>query len=230
MMTSKEMSMPDVQFLGHACFRIRGRDGVVLCDPYDRSTGLDLGKPSAHIVTVSHNHPDHNNVAAVRPLREQVFVIDGPGDYEVNGVLISGVRTYHDKQKGAERGVNTAYVIHIDEVAFCHLGDLGHELTQAQVEEIGVVDVLFVPVGGGETISPAEAVQVISQIEPRVVIPMHYAATQTSFEYELAPLEKFTHEMGLKEVNAEDKINITAANLPAESEETRVMVLRAVNV
>lgn len=220
--------MPDVQFLGHACVRIRGRDGIVLCDPFSRSIGLDIGRPTAHIVTVSHDHPDHNNVAAVRPMRDRVFTIDGPGEYEVSGILITGVRTFHDKVRGAERGFNTVYVIHLDDVTFCHLGDLGHELSQGQIEAIGDVDVLFVPVGGGETIGPAEASNVISQIEPRVVVPIHYATAQLSFEHELAPLDKFTHEMGLKEVHAEDKLTISASSLPPESEETRVIVLRAV--
>lgn len=221
--------MPDVQFLGHACFRLRGRDGIIICDPFSRAIGLDLGRPTAHIVTVSHDHPDHNYVAGVKPMRERLFVIDGPGEYEVSGVLITGVRTAHDKQKGAERGFNTVYVIHLDDVVFCHLGDLGHELSQAQIEEIGDVDVLFVPVGGGETIGPAEAISVISQIEPRVVVPMHYAAPQLSFEYDLAPLEKFTHEMGLKEVQPQDKLSLTAASLPPDSEETRVVILRPVS-
>lgn len=222
--------MPDVQYLGHACFRLRGRDGVVLCDPFSRSIGIDLGKPTASIVTVSHDHPDHNNVAQVRPLRDKVFVIDAPGEYEVGGVLIAGVRTFHDKDKGAELGRNTVFVIHLDDVVYCHLGDLGHELSQAQVEAIGNVDVLFIPVGGGETIGPAEAINVISQLEPRIVIPMHYATAQLSFEQPLAPLERFTHELGLKELAPEDKLSLTAANLPAESEETRVVVLRAVNL
>lgn len=221
--------MPDIQYLGHACFRLRGRDGIIVCDPYSRSIGLDLGRPTAHIVTVSHNHEDHNYLAGVKPMRDRLFVIDGPGEYEVSGVLISGVRTYHDKAKGAERGFNTAYVIHLDDVVFCHLGDLGHELSQAQIEEIGDVDVLFVPVGGGETIGPAEATNVISQIEPRVVVPMHYAASQLSFEYDLAPLEKFTHELGIKEVTLEDKLSLTAATLPPEGDKTRVVVLRPVN-
>jgi Predicted Zn-dependent hydrolases of the beta-lactamase fold len=221
--------MPDVQYLGHACVRLRGRDGTVLCDPYNRSIGLDIGRPSAHIVTVSHDHPDHNNTAAVRSLREQLFVIDAPGEYEVSGVLINGVRTYHDKAKGAERGFNTVFVIHLDDVTFCHLGDLGHELSQGQVEAIGNVDVLFVPVGGGETIGPAEASNVIAQLEPRVVVPIHYATAQLSFEYELAPLEKFTHEMGLKDVTPEDKLTVTASNLPPEGEQARVVVLRPVN-
>jgi L-ascorbate metabolism protein UlaG (beta-lactamase superfamily) len=141
--------------------------------------------------------------------------------------LITGVRTAHDKHKGSELGFNTVYVIHLDDVVFCHLGDLGHELTQTQIEEIGNVDVLFVPVGGGETIGPAEASSVISQIEPRLVIPMHYATNQLSFEQPLAPLDKFLHEMGLKEIVPEDRINITSANLPPEGEQTRVVVLRS---
>lgn len=221
--------MPDVQFLGHACVRIRGRDGIVICDPYSRTIGLDLGRPTAHIVTVSHDHPDHNNVSGVRPMRERLFVINGPGEYEVGGVLITGVRTYHDKVKGAERGPNTVYVIHLDEIAFCHLGDLGHELNQTQLEEIGSVDVLFVPVGGGETITPAEACSVIAQLEPRVVVPIHFGVGQTIPGCDLAPLERFIHEMGLKDVTPEERLSLTAASLTDESGETRVVVLRAVN-
>ena len=221
--------MPDVQFLGHACVRLRGRDGIVLCDPFGRSTGLDVGRPTAHIVTVSHDHADHNNVAAVRPMREKLFVIDGPGEYEVSGVLITGVRTFHDKAKGAERGFNTVFVIHLDDVTFCHLGDLGHELSQGQLEAIGDVDVLFVPVGGGETISPAEAIGVIAQLEPRIVVPIHYATSQLSFEHDLAPIDKFVHEMALKDVVAEEKLSVTTSNLPPETEQARVVVMRAVN-
>ncbi|HNP85648.1 MAG: MBL fold metallo-hydrolase [Chloroflexi bacterium SZAS-1] len=222
--------MPDVQYLGHSCFRLRGRDGVVICDPYDRSVGLEIGKPTAHIVTVSHTHADHANIAAVKPMREQLFVIEGPGEYEIGGVMIAGVRTFHDKQKGAQRGNNTAYVIHMDDVVFCHLGDLGHELTTHQIDEIGNVDILFIPVGGDETISPAEAVSVISQIEPRIVIPMHYALPgQRSFDLDLAPLEKFAHEVGLKEVAPEEKFSITANTLPAEEEETRFIIMKPSN-
>jgi L-ascorbate metabolism protein UlaG (beta-lactamase superfamily) len=227
--------MPDIQYLGHSCFRLRGRDGIVLTDPFDRSVGMEIGRPAAHIVTVSHKHPDHANVTAVKPMREQLFVIDGPGEYEVGGIMITGVRTYHDTKKGAELGKNIAYVIHMDDVVFCHLGDLGHELTTQQLDEIGNVDVLFIPVGGGETISPVTASSVISQIEPRVVVPMHYAepdpqgAAQTSLlQPDLGPLEKFTHELGLKDVVAEEKLSLTAATLPAESEQTRVVVMKRV--
>ncbi len=219
--------MPDIQYLGHSCFRLRGRDGTVICDPYDRTVGLDIGKPAAHIVTVSHQHPDHANVAAVKPLRERMFLIEGPGEYEVGGISVTGVRTFHDKQKGAERGSNTVYVIHMDDIVFCHLGDLGHELTTHQIDEIGNVDVLFIPVGGDETIGPAEAVSIISQIEPRIVIPMHYALNeQRSFEHDLASVDKFVHEVGLKDVVPEEKLNITSNNLPSEAEETRFVIMK----
>jgi L-ascorbate metabolism protein UlaG (beta-lactamase superfamily) len=218
--------VPDIVYLGHSCFRLRGRDGILIFDPFDRSIGLDIGRPTAHIVTMSHDHSDHANVAAVKPQREQVFLIDGPGEYEISGILITGVRTYHDKAKGKERGYNTVYVVHLDDVVFCHLGDLGHELSQSQIEEIGNVDVLFVPVGGAETIGPAEASNVISQIEPRVVIPMHYALPQLSFEYQLAPIEKFTQGMGLKDPPLEDKVSFSAASLPAEGAQMRVIIMQ----
>ncbi len=223
--------MAEVQFLGHACFRLRGRDGAIVCDPYQRAIGLDLGRPTATIVTVSHQHPGHNNTAAVRPLRERLFVVDGPGEYEIGGVLITGIRTYHDNAKGAERGFNTVYIIHLDDLVFCHLGDLGHELSATQLEEIGSnVDVLFVPVGGGESLSPATASNVISQIEPRFVIPMHYAMGQTGIEPPLAPIEKFVSEMGLKEYTPEEKFVINANALPADDEQTRIVILKPLNI
>jgi L-ascorbate metabolism protein UlaG (beta-lactamase superfamily) len=190
-----------------------------------------MGRPTAHIVTVSHDHPGHNNTAGVRPMRDPVFVVDGPGEYEVRNVLITGVRTYHDKEKGTRRGFNTIYAIYLDEVVYCHLGDLGHDLSPGQIEEIGNVDVLFVPVGGDETIEPSEAMSVISQIEPRVVIPMHYAheSSQTSFIRELTPLDKFIHEMGLKEVVPQEKVSISPSTLPSEDQETRFIVMRPTN-
>lgn len=217
--------MADIQYLGHSCFRLRGRDGIVLTDPYDRSVGRDLGRPTAHIVTISHHHPDHDNVGAVRPARDRVVVIDGPGEYEIGGILITGVRTFHDKRKGAELGRNTVYVIHLDDIVFCHLGDLAHELTAQQLEEIGSVDVLFVPVGGSETIGPAEATSVISQIEPRIVIPMHYA-TEGQSAMDLAPLDRFLHELGVKEYAPEERLSLNAGNLPGDDEQTRIVVMR----
>ena len=219
--------MPEIQYLGHSCFRLRGREGTVITDPYDKSVGLDIGKPAAHIATISHSHGDHSHTAAVKPMREKLFTVSGPGEYEIGGILITGVRTFHDKQKGADLGSNTAYVIHIDDVVFCHLGDLGHELSAGQLDEIGNVDVLFIPVGGGETIDAATAASVISQLEPRIVIPMHYSTGgQSSFLSDLAPVDKFMHELGVKEFVPEKSLNVTPSNLPSEGEQTRVVVMQ----
>jgi L-ascorbate metabolism protein UlaG (beta-lactamase superfamily) len=216
--------MPDITYLGHACFRLRGRDGIVLCDPFDRSIGLDIGRPGAHIVTVSHDDPAYNNVAAVKPMRESVFPIQGPGEYEVSGILITGVRTFRDNEKGKLKGFNTAYVIHIDDVVFCHLGALAHELSQSQVEALGSVDVLFVPIGDDDTLSVSAAQNVIHQIQPRMVIPMLYGNAQPDSEGSL--LNKFIHEFGLKDIEPQEKVSVTTANLPGEEEQARFVIMQ----
>jgi L-ascorbate metabolism protein UlaG (beta-lactamase superfamily) len=222
--------MPDIQYLGHACFRIRGRDGIVVMDPCDRASGYDIGRPTASIMTISHQHPDHTNTAAVRPLKERLNTFDGPGEYEVSGILVTGVCTFHDKKKGAERGRNTVFVTHIDDLSFAHLGDLGHELTSAQVEEIGDIDVLFVPVGGNESLSASEAIAVIAQLEPRIVIPMHYASDQVVIDQPLDGIDKFLTEMGIREPVFEDKLTVTATSLPPEGTAARVVLLRPISV
>ncbi len=218
--------MPDIQYLGLTSFRLRGRDGIILCDPFDRSVGLDPGRLTAHIVTISHDNPRHNAAQQVRPVRDDpVFVIDGPGEYEVRGVLISGVRTRPHPERPQAPAHNTAYVIHLDDVVFCHLGKISRELTQAQLEEIGNVDVLLIPVGGGDSLTPPEAASVISQIEPRIVIPMYYALDDLTLDPPLATLDKFTHEVGLKDPVAEEKVSITPASL-ADGEQTRFIIVQ----
>jgi L-ascorbate metabolism protein UlaG (beta-lactamase superfamily) len=243
----------DIQYLGHSCFRIRGRDGIVLCDPFDESVGFDIGKPTAHIVTMSHHHPGHSNVNAVRPVRDNVFIIDGPGEYEVRGILVMGVRTYHDKSNkritattdthdttntsdddtttndtndtNTPQDYNTVYIIHIDDVVYCHLGDIGHELNKQQLEDIGNVDVLFVPVSGDVSEGATDAPGIISQIEPRMVIPMHYATPAHASERQLLSLDKFMHEMGQKEFVPQEKLSVSPSSLPPEDSETRIVVM-----
>jgi L-ascorbate metabolism protein UlaG (beta-lactamase superfamily) len=207
--------MPDIQYLGRASVRLRGREGVIITDPYPRGAGYDIGKPVAHVVTVSSNDAGRSYVEAVRPMGERVFVIDGPGEYEVGGVMINGIRTYRDAAQGAELGRNTVYVVHLDEIIFGHLGDLGHELSTHQIEEIGTIDVLFVP--AYSILGPAKLTEVISAIEPRVVIPLYD---------DLVQLDRLAHELGLKEWEAQEKLTITSASLPAEGEETRVVVMQ----
>lgn len=217
----------DITYLGHASFKLRGKKGSVVCDPFDAAVGFPLPRVSSDIVTVSHDHHDHNNVSSVSGTarREAPFVIKAPGEYEVSGISIFATRTFHDNQKGAERGLNNVFVIHIDEIAIAHLGDLGHELSDSQVEEIGEVEVLLVPVGGVYTIGPKEAVKVINQLQPSVVAPMHYKTSRhnQSVFGKLEPVEAFLSESGYDQAQRVKKLTLTKASLP---EELEVVVLR----
>ena len=207
----------DISWLGHSCFRIRGSHATVITDPYPPNLGYSLGKPTARIVTVSHQHPGHFYVQGVGG---EPRLVTGPGEYEISGVLIIGIATFHDGEGGKKRGRNTVYVIEVDEVAVCHLGDLGHVLTAEQVEELGNVDVLLLPVGGVSTIDAPIAAEVVRQLEPKAVIPMHYKTP--ALNWELEPVERFLKEMGVKESNPEPKLSFTRSSLPAS---TQVFVL-----
>jgi L-ascorbate metabolism protein UlaG (beta-lactamase superfamily) len=139
----------EITFLGHSCFRLKGKQAAIITDPFPPNMGYSLGKPTADIVSISHSHADH---AYIKGISGDPKVITGPGEYEINGVMILGVQTYHDNEKGAQRGKNTVYLFEIDEVTICHLGDLGHALTSEQSGKLDTVDVLLVPVGGNTTI------------------------------------------------------------------------------
>ena len=199
----------DITWLGHSCFRLKGSRTTIITDPYPPSLGYSLGNPTAHIVTVSHQHEGHSYVQGIGDEPRQVA---GPGEYEISGVLIIGIATFHDSEKGGERGKNTIYVVEIDEVSICHLGDLGHVLKAEQVEEIDNVDVLLLPVGGVSTIGASMAAEVVRQLEPKVVIPMHYKTQALSQEFE--PVERFLNEMGVKQIDPQPKLSITRSNLP----------------
>jgi L-ascorbate metabolism protein UlaG (beta-lactamase superfamily) len=209
----------EITWLGHDCFRLKGKDVTVLTDPYDKSIGHALGRPQADIVTVSHDHFDHNNVKAVSGAPK---VIKGPGEYEIKNVFIKGVATFHDADGGNSRGRNTVYTITLDDVVVCHLGDLGHPLTQAQAEEIDDVDVLLVPVGGFYTIDAGQASEVVSLLEPKIVIPMHYQTDVLTLRQTLDPVDKFLKEMGLKSLTPQPKLVVARTTLP---EQTQVVVL-----
>ena len=203
----------DINWLGHSCFRIRGKQAVIITDPYPPDLGYSLGKPTANIVTVSHQHPSHSYFKGVggEPRR-----VNGPGEYEISGVLIIGIPTFHDGVGGQNRGKNTVYLMEVDGVAICHLGDLGHVFTAEQVEEIDDVDVLLLPVGGVSTINAPMAAEVIRQIEPKVVVPMHYKTPV--LKRELDPVEKFLKEMGTEPVNPQPKLSFTPSNLPTSTQ------------
>lgn len=212
----------EITWLGHSCFRLRGREAAVVIDPCAKSSGYTIGRPAADIVTVSHDHPGHNNVAAVSGSPR---VVRGPGEFEIARVLITGIRTYHDQENGARLGKNTAYVLELDDVRLCHLGDLGHVPTPEQAEELGNVDILLVPVGGGNTIGAAAGAETVSLLEPKLVIPMHYQTPAAKAT--LHPLDRFLKEMGAPGAldEREPKLSITRSTLPHETK-TQVLEYR----
>jgi len=207
----------DITWLGHSCFRIKGKNATVITDPYSPSLGYSLGKPTAHVVTVSHQHEGHSYVQGIDGKPK---LVTRPGEYEISGVLIIGIATFHDNEKGAKRGKNNIYLMEIDEITVCHLGDLGHVLTTDQVEETGNVDVLLLPVGGISTINAPMAAEVIRQLEPKAVVPMHYKTPAISWELE--PVERFLKEVGVNQISSQPKLSLTKINLPTS---TKVFLL-----
>lgn len=211
-----------ITWLGHSCFKLQdkvGTDGVtVITDPYDKETGLKMPSIEADIVTVSHDHHDHNNVEA---LRGKPFVIDCAGEYDFKGVLVEGIDSYHDEEEGKLRGGNIIYRIEVEDISIVHLGDLGHTLTNEQLEKLVGTDVLLIPVGGKFTLDAKKAVEVISQIEPRIVIPMHYQTEGLAVEG-LDSIEKFIKELGI-EPSHEEKLKIIKKDLPQEDMELVIL-------
>jgi L-ascorbate metabolism protein UlaG (beta-lactamase superfamily) len=214
----------EISWLGHSCFMLRGKNVTLITDPFSPQPGnpqgetRKLGKINAPIVTISHNHPGHNFAEGIGGSPR---VVRGPGEYEISDVLITGVPSYHDAKRGAERGRNTIYVIHMDDLVICHLGDLGHILQEEQLEEVADADILLIPISGSNTLSAAQAAEVISQVEPHVVIPMHYRPATGAGDGP-DPLDKFCREMGIEAANEQPKLNILRSTLPAE---TQVVIL-----
>lgn len=210
----------EISYLGHSCFKLSGKKISILVDPYDPAkVGLKLAKQDADVVTVSHAHRDHDYTEVMKT--PDYLLLDAPGEYEVKESEIIGVSSYHDDKQGAERGLNTIFTYEIDDIKVCHLGDLGVELTSEQLEKVDGVDILLIPVGGTYTIDAKTAVKVISQVEPKIVIPMHYKQGE-GFK-DLAPVSDFLHEMGV-EAKTQDKLKVVSRDLPTELE---VVVLNA---
>ncbi len=199
----------EITWLGHSCFRLRDAQTTLITDPFSLDLGYSLDKPTARVVTVSHQHPGHSNVQAIAG---EPKLVTGPGEYEVGGVLIIGLATFHDNESGKKRGKNTIYLIEIDGLVLGHLGDLGHVLSASQVEEMGNIDVLLLPVGGVSTIDAPRAAEVVRQLEPKVVIPMHYKTK--ALKRELEPVDRFLKEMGVKEITPQPKLSLTKSSLP----------------
>ncbi len=214
----------DIIYLGHSSFYIKGSSASVVTDPFEPSSvGIRFPKVAAEVVTISHNHDDHNKAELVDGVKK---VIQGAGEYEVEGVSIIGISSYHDSKKGQERGKNTIYVFEIDKLRIAHLGDLGHKLDDKTLEEIGDVDVLMIPVGGVYTIGPQEAVFITRAIEPKLVIPMHFNSPGLNSKIfsDLKDENAFVNELGLP-VKRQKKLSIKFGDLSDENGEIVILDL-----
>lgn len=213
----------NIKYLGHASFFIKSKDAKIVTDPYADSIGMKFPKQEADIVTISHDHGDHNNIAGLT-LAPDALVVDWPGEYEKSGVRIKGVAGYHDDQKGELRGVNTLFRIETEGIRILHCGDLGHMPTESMLDQIGDVDILMIPVGGIYTIDAKQACQAISKFEPLVVIPMHYKTTEHDPQTfgELTDIDVFLKEYGAVDVQRTDLLTIKKEDL---NEERKVIVL-----
>jgi len=189
-------------------------------DPFDETIGLRLPSLEADILCVSHQHHDHNNAKAVSG---NPFLIEGPGEYEIKEVYIEGIPSFHDSSLGKERGLNTIYTIEAEEIRICHLGDLGQkELTEEQLEKIGEIDILMIPIGGVYTIGVKEAVRIMSQIEPNIIIPMHYQIPKLKLK--LDGVDKFLKTMGIESISPLPKLSIKKKDIL--SEEAKIIILQ----
>ncbi|HUX78039.1 MAG TPA: MBL fold metallo-hydrolase [Anaerolineae bacterium] len=208
----------EITWYGQTCFRLSERGlATVVTDPYPPDVGLTFPRPRADVVTVSYDDPQCRHTSGVRgPFK----LFDGPGEYEVGGVFITGIATFADGKHGASRGLNTVFTFDFGGLTVCHLGRLGHVPTQSQVENLGTVNVLLVPVGSGGSLSPARASEVISLFEPSLVVPMYYKVR--GLKISLGTLGRFLKEMGLEKVDGQQVLKVSRTSL---SEETRVVVL-----
>ncbi len=210
----------EITWYGHSCFRLTERGlAAVVTDPFDHGVvGYEALKLKANIVTVSHDTPGHNFVRAVKGYSH---VITGPGEYEIGGVFITGVQTNgYGKRAKEEQPRNTLYVFDYNGITVAHLGDLNQVLSRAQVEALGTVNVALVPVGSGGGLNAAKAAEVVSLLEPNIIVPMHYGTPATKLS--LDPLDKFLKEMGLGTDEPQLSLKVTTSGLPSE---TRVVVL-----
>lgn len=200
----------EISWFGQSCFKIKGKNASVIVDPFDPDyTGLKLPKDmSSDVVLISHDHKDHN-------FTSNSMVFDKPGEYEVGGAVITGVSSFHDNSEGSERGLNNIFHLFFDGLDIVHLGDLGQaKLTEEQIAEIGQTDILMIPVGGVYTLNAEMASDIVSQLEPKIIIPMHYKTEGLKFE--LDGVDKFLKEMGAEGAVPQPKLSVSKDKLPEE--------------
>ena len=209
----------EIVWYGLSCFRMKERGlATVVTDPYDTALGLPALKLTADVVTISHDSPGHNNFGGVKGERLRVT---GPGEYEVGGVFITGISMAAKGQRKNGKVPNTLYVFEFEGLTVAHLGDLAYVPTQAQIEDLGPVDVALVPVGGGEGLTPAEAAEVISLIEPSLVVPMQFKTGGEKIK--LGQVAGFLSEMGVGKQEPQERLTVTKSGL---SDQTQVVVLQ----
>lgn len=213
----------EISYIGHSCFKIKDKTISLVIDPYDPKIGYKLPKLSCDVLLVTHDHFDHNNIAGVSDYR---LLVDGPGEYEIGGCHIYGRAVNHDGKDGGERGKTTMYLINIDGIDILHLGDLGCELSQEELEKIPNVDVLMIPVGGKYTLDAETAVKVISAIEPSYVLPMHYKTADLTGIEGLSGIDEFLDEMGVENGVKKDLDKLVLNSKSESLEETEVIVLK----
>ena len=203
----------EIVWYGHSCFRLKTRGAIVLTDPCGKQVGYNIPRMRADIVTIGYDHPDYNNCALAQG---DPKVINGPGEYEVKGVFITGISTPLKKVKGPEHPKNTVYLFDFDGLTVCHLGSLDHVLSQAQLQALSDIDILLIPVGAVTTLNAAGAAEMIGLLEPKLVIPMHYRTKAVPAKLE--PVSKFLHEMGVPETSPRDSLEIDKNGLPTETQ------------
>ncbi len=207
----------DITWYGHSCFRIAERGhATVVTDPFGETLGYELPRLKADIVTVSHAAPGHDNVASVKNL---LHVVQGPGEYEIGDVFIIGVATFDPEQEHPHR--NVIYVCDFSPLTVAHLGDLDHVPKQSMIDALGQIDIVMIPVGGGNSLNSSQAAEVVSLLEPSIVIPMHFQ-TEALRGVELDPVDRFLKEMGVNNIEQEETLRISSSSLP---EQTQVVLL-----
>jgi L-ascorbate metabolism protein UlaG (beta-lactamase superfamily) len=198
----------EITWLGHSSFQLRNSSVTLITDPYSGEIGFAFPDVSANVITISNDHPNHSSYAGIKG---DPRVFNGPGEYEVGGVFINSWRTPAESD---EDPLNTTYLIEIDGVMICHLGDLTRTLNARLSEDLGRAQVLLVPVGGHCTLALGQVAEVISQLEPRLVIPMHFKDGESKVELE--PIEPFLRELGIQEPVRQSRITVTSSTLPRE--------------
>ncbi len=209
----------DITWYGLSCFRIREGGVTVICDPYDKSVGKTLPRLRADIVTVSHEKPGHSTVGRVTGSPK---ILSGPGEYEVSNVFITGLTTYHRSESAAAGERNVINFLDFSNLTVGHLGDLGEVPSQSEIEELnlGEIDILMIPVGGGATLDPTHAVEVISMFEPKIVIPMHYRHPDITAKWvaELEPVDSFLRALGATAPEPLSTLKVSKSSLPEETQ------------